>query len=50
MQQYEYKAILIIGGGKKTSELLTKYGKEGWELISVNWIWFYFKRLLQKKN
>ncbi len=43
-QQFEYKAVMIVGAGERTTRLLNSYGAEGWELVSVNWIWFYFKR------
>jgi hypothetical protein len=46
MQRFEYKCVFIWGGGEKTSRILTEYGEEGWELVSVNWVWFYLKRLL----
>jgi len=49
MQQYEYKCVFIWGGGEKTSRILSEYGKEGWELVSANWVWYYFKRQLPKQ-
>jgi hypothetical protein len=46
MKKYEYKCIFIWGAGEKTTRILNKYGKEGWELVSVFWCWHYFKRPL----
>ncbi|WP_270940853.1 DUF4177 domain-containing protein [Romboutsia lituseburensis] len=47
MVKYEYKCVMIIGDSNKTSELLNKYGNEGWELVSVWNTWHYFKRELR---
>ncbi|MFZ5643837.1 MAG: hypothetical protein ACOY46_09635 [Bacillota bacterium] len=44
MQKFEYKCILILGGGNRTTRLLNEYGREGSELVSVVWAWHYFKR------
>lgn len=44
MQKFEYKCVFIWGWSQKTSKILTEYGKDGWELVAVNWVWFYFKR------
>jgi hypothetical protein len=44
MQRFEYKCLSIGGGAEKTTRILDQWGKEGWELVSVNWVWFYFKR------
>ena len=44
MQQFEYRCVLILGGGERTTRILNEYGRQGWELIAANWIWFYFKR------
>jgi len=41
---YEYKCVFILGLGEKTTRILNSYGQEGWELVSVNWAWHYFKR------
>jgi len=46
MKQYEYKCVCIIGTGGPTTRALNEYGREGWELVSVVWIWHYFKREL----
>lgn len=43
-KKYEYKCKAIIGFGKKTTRILNEYGDKGWELVSVTWIWHYFKR------
>lgn len=47
MRKYEYKCVCIIGAGLRTSEVLNKYGREGWELVTTCLIWHYFKRELQ---
>jgi len=44
MQKFEYRCVFIWGWGEKTSKILNRYGKKGWELVAVNWVWFYFKR------
>lgn len=44
MELFEYKCVLIWGSGRRTTKILNRYGKEGWELVTVNWVWFYFKR------
>ncbi|WP_081896987.1 DUF4177 domain-containing protein [Clostridium sp. KNHs214] len=35
MKKYEYKCVYIIGGGQTTTEILNKYGQQGWELVST---------------
>jgi len=44
MKQFEYLCVFIWGGKEKTTSILNEHGKEGWELVSTNWVWFYFKR------
>jgi len=44
MQKYEYKCAFIWGWSKRTTRVLNRYGAEGWELVTANWVWFYFKR------
>ncbi|MEG0153433.1 MAG: DUF4177 domain-containing protein [Niameybacter sp.] len=44
MKKYEYKCISIWGGATKTTEILNEYGNNGWELVCVQNMWFYFKR------
>ena len=44
MKKYEYKCVSIWGLGKGTTKKLNEYGKEGWELVEVWGIWYYFKR------
>ena len=44
MKKYEYKCAAIFGLGHKTTRVLNDYGNDGWELVSVVWIWHYFKR------
>lgn len=44
MKKYEYKCVFIIGLSEKTTRILNTYGDDGWELVSVNWAWHYFKR------
>lgn len=46
MEKYEYKCVCILGGGKRTTRKLNEFGKEGWELVTVVFIWHYFKRKL----
>ena len=45
-KKYEYKCRAIVGLGETTTRILNKYGKDGWELVEVVWIWHYFKREL----
>jgi len=47
MQKYEYKCVLILGAGDRTTRILNQYGQEGWELVEVVWAWHYFKRSIQ---
>ena len=44
MEQFEYKCVFIWGGGYRTTRILNEYGREGWELVGVNFSWFYLKR------
>lgn len=44
MKKFEYKCVCIIGAGLRTSAVLDRYGREGWELVTTCWIWHYFKR------
>jgi len=44
MKQFEYKCVFIWGAGEKTTRVLNEYGREGWELVAVAWVWHYFKR------
>jgi len=44
MKKYEYKCVLILGGGEKTTRILNEYGRDGWELICIWWAWHYLKR------
>lgn len=44
MQKYEYKCVSIMGLGAATTRALNEYGRDGWELVAVCWIWHYFKR------
>lgn len=46
VKQWEYKCVAISGLGEKTTRVLNEYGREGWELVTVAWIWHYFKREL----
>lgn len=46
MIKYEYRCVLILGAGRRTTRILNEYGREGWELVSVVWAWHYFKRPL----
>ncbi len=46
MKTYEYQCVAIWGMGEKTTRRLNEYGLEGWELVSTQWIWHYFKRPL----
>jgi len=45
MNQYEYLCVFIYGLGDATTRKLNEYGQEGWELVAVNWVWYYFKRV-----
>jgi hypothetical protein len=47
MNKFEYRCLFIWGGGRRTSQVLNEYGKEGWELVSIWWCWHYFKRPLE---
>lgn len=44
MIKYEYKCVMVLGAGEKTTETLNEYGKNGWELVCVCNAWHYFKR------
>ena len=44
MQKYEYKCVAIMGLSGATTRALNRYGSEGWELVSVWFMWHYFKR------
>ena len=44
MQKYEYKCVFIWGLGGATTRALNDYGRRGWELVAVCWVWHYFKR------
>jgi len=44
MKKFEYKCVLILGLGEKTSRILNEYGQNGWELVSTSWGWHYLKR------
>jgi len=45
MKTYEYKCVFICGLGESTSMRLTEYGRQGWELVTVNWCWHYLRRV-----
>jgi hypothetical protein len=47
MKRFEYKCVLILGGGEQTTRTLNEYGRDGWELVAVNWGWHYLKRELR---
>jgi hypothetical protein len=44
MRKFEYKCVFIWGGAERTTRALNEYGQSGWELVAVNWVWFYFRR------
>jgi hypothetical protein len=44
MERFEYKCVLILGGGQKTTRVLNEFGREGWELVSAWWAWHWLKR------
>ena len=44
MKHYEYKCVAIPGLGERTTRILNEYGRDGWELVCVVWVWHYFKR------
>ena len=46
MERFEYKCVLILGGGERTTRILNEYGREGWELVAAWWAWHWFKRTL----
>ena len=46
--QIEYKCVLILGLGEKTSRILTEYAAQGWELVAVWWGWHYLKRAVDQ--
>ncbi len=45
-QKFQYKTVFIWGWSSSTTKKLDELGNQGWELVSVNWVWFYFKRPL----
>jgi len=47
MKKYEYKCVFIWGLGERTTRLMNEYGQQGWELVSVQWCWHYFKRAIE---
>lgn len=47
VKKYEYKCVLILGMGGRTTRLLNEYGQQGWELVEVVWAWHYFKRPIE---
>lgn len=47
MKRFEYKCVSIWGLGGRTGRVLSKYGKEGWELVCVWAIWHYLKRPIE---
>lgn len=46
MKKFEYKCVCIFGLGESTSRRLNEYGRDGWELLAVNWCWHYLKRVI----
>ena len=48
MKTYEYKCVFICALGETTTRRLNEYGREGWELVAVNWCWHYLKRAVEK--
>jgi len=48
MKKYEYKCVCIMGAGEKTTRKLNEYGREGWELVCIWWVWHYFKREIKR--
>ena len=44
MDRFEYKCVAIIGMGEKTTRILNEYGRDGWELVAVCYVWHYLKR------
>jgi hypothetical protein len=47
MQNWEYISVVINSYGEKKIEMINEYGKEGWELISIQDSCFYFKRPIE---
>jgi len=47
MQKWEYISVVINSYGEKKIEMINEYGKEGWELISIQDACFYFKRPIE---
>ncbi len=46
MKNYEYNCVFTCGLSESTSRRLNEYGRDGWELVAVNWCWHYFKRVI----
>lgn len=50
MQKWEYKVVYLGGGTEPgnfdatVNDMLDHYGKQGWELVSVDRFRHYFKR------
>ena len=48
MEKFEYNCVPIWGLGAKTTKVLNTYGAQGWELVSVFYVWHYFKSPIEK--
>ena len=45
VKKWEYKCVFIAGTDARIEKILNDYGKDGWELVCINFIWsYYFKR------
>ena len=49
MRKWEYKIAFIAGTDGMITRRLNGYGREGWELVCVDFIWwYYFKREIRE--
>jgi hypothetical protein len=46
-KKFEYKCVPILGLGRRTTQVLNEYGKDGWELVAIWAFWHYLKRELK---
>ncbi|XMB85340.1 hypothetical protein RJG79_07885 [Mycoplasmatota bacterium WC44] len=40
-------SVFIWGLGERTTRIMNEYGQQGWEFVSSQWAWHYFKRQIE---